>query len=420
MSRARALAATTLTAIGLGRLRSARPATAEWLDQRSGYRGLLRFALYEAVPVRGAWAYSLGSAVLILIANQFITGIFLTMNYVPSVTEGWQSLDYLRTHDRFGELIRGLHLWGAYVLMFVIGLHMIRTFLSGSYKRPRELNWISGSVLFLLVLGMAITGAMLPWDQAAYYTAVVTTNIPSYTPVIGEYLRTLWRGGEFVGPITLLRTYGLHIWVLAGLLLATIGGHLYYLRRHGEFGSYVNYTGFYRTRSASSDSLNGEGADGEEPAEPDIEQRELEPPYPTAPIEEMWSAPRKTEDFYPHQTFRDGLVSLVCMVAVLVLALVVGAPLEDPATQNTVTYTPVPEWFYLPLDQLLVLVPQQLISLVIWLPLVGVGLLFALPFIDRGPERTPFERAAVMVVGGVIVAFIVVLTALGAGRLFNL
>ena len=125
--------------------------------------------------------------------------------------------------------------------MLLIGAHALRTFISASYKKPRELNWISGVMLFFLVLAMAITGAMLPWDQASYWTAVVVTNIPHYLPVIGNGVRTLWRGGDFVGPVTLTRTFALHIWVLPALLLGLIGGHLYLLRRHGEFGSWVNY-----------------------------------------------------------------------------------------------------------------------------------------------------------------------------------
>ena len=370
----------------------------QWVDDRSGVRRLLRSGLYEAVPVRGAWAYTLGSATLVLIGNQLVTGIFLTMIYVPSTTEGWETLDWVRQHDAFASVVRGLHLWGAYVLLFVIGLHMVRTFFSGSYKRPRELNWLTGVLLLLLVLGMAITGAFLPWDQAAYWTAVVTTNIPSYLPGIGEYVRTLWRGGEFVGPITLVRTYGIHIWLLPSLLLGTIGVHLYLLRRNAEFGSYVNYRGAFREE--------GEG--------------EFEPPYPSVPTDDEWAAPVETEDFYPNQTFRDGLVSAVLMVAVFVLALVIGAPLEERATQGTTSYTPVPEWFYLPLDELLVLAPRQLISLVLWLPLAGVLLLVALPFLDRGRERNPFERPVVVLPALLIVVFMLVLTALGSGRLFNL
>src|SRR5438445_12827791 len=118
---------------------------------------------------------------------QVVTGFFLARLYVRSVKEAWESLNYLKQHDAFGAIVRGIHLWSAYILLFVIGLHMVRTFFSGSYKRPRELNWITGVGLFVLVLGMAITGACLPWAQAAYWTAVVVTNIPAYTPFIGSF-----------------------------------------------------------------------------------------------------------------------------------------------------------------------------------------------------------------------------------------
>jgi quinol-cytochrome oxidoreductase complex cytochrome b subunit len=379
----------------------------DWFDERTAIRSLLRKGLYEAVPVRGAWFYTLGSATLVLIILQLITGIFLTLLFVPSVTEAWQSLNYLKEHDAFGSIVRGIHLWSAYILLFVIGLHMVRTFFSGSYKRPRELNWVTGVGLFVLVLGMAITGAFLPWDQAAYWTAVVVTNIAAYTPLIGSFLRALWRGADTVGPITLSRTFGIHVWLLPAILFPLIGAHLALLRKHGEFGSYINYRGAYKSR---------EGVD----VPPAPAQRPIEPPYPAAPSEELWAAPLQTEDFYPHQTFKDGIVSAALVVVVFILAVAIGAPLEAIADPATTSYTPVPEWFFLPLDELLVLVPQQLIPLVLVLPAGGVLLLLALPFIDRGSERNPFERPAVMVPGAFAVLFVVILTLLGSGRLFNL
>jgi quinol-cytochrome oxidoreductase complex cytochrome b subunit len=378
-----------------------------WLDERAAIRSLVRKGLYEAVPKRGAWFYTLGSVTLILILLQLITGIFLTLLYVPSVTEAWASLNYLKQHDVFGSIVRATHLWSAYVLLFVIGLHMVRTFFSGSYKRPRELNWVSGVGLFILVLGMAITGAFLPWDQAAYWTAVVVTNIPAYTPFIGSFIRALWRGGDFMGPITLSRTFGIHVWLLPAILFPLILAHLALLRKHGEFGSYVNYRGAYRSR---------EGVD----VPPTPAQQPIEPPYPAVPTDEMWAAPLETEDFFPFQTFKDGIVSVAAVIVVFILAVAIGAPLEAMADPSTTAYTPVPEWFFLPLDELLVLVPQQLIPLVLVLPTAGVVLLLALPFIDRDSERNPFERPAVMVPGAFAVLFVVILTLLGSGRLFNL
>ena len=417
----------------LWRLEQRRRQIGDWFDDRTSFRRFLREGLYEAVPVKGAWWYSLGSATLILIMLQVGTGIFLTFEYVPSPTDAWSSLEWVKEHDANGEIVRGLHLWGAYVLMFVIGLHAVRTFTSGSYKKPRELNWVTGVTLLLLVLGLSITGAFLPWDQAAYWTAVVVTNIPGYTPVIGDFVRTLWRGGEFVGPATLTRTFGIHIWLLPGGLLTFILFHLLLLRKHGEFGSWVNYRGSWRTRPPREEDVarfeEAPAEAGEElprtpldettPLPPETE-RDAEPPYPTKPTDDGWSTPLETEDFYPFQTMRDSLVSAALVALVTMLAILVPPSMEDRANPATTTYVPTPEWFYLPLDQLLLLLPKQLIVLIIFMPLAGVIFLFLVPWIDRGPERDPFERAVVILPALVIVLFMLILTLLGAGRLFTL
>ncbi|MGH7776503.1 MAG: cytochrome b [Candidatus Dormibacterales bacterium] len=387
--------------------RAAARQTFDWLDERAGLRTLLLETLYHAVPVRGGWAYTLGSATLVLMVNQLVTGIVLTTMYVPSTQEAWQSLQYVKQHDAFGSIVRGMHLWGAYLLLLLIGLHMLRTFFSGSYKRPRELNWVTGVLLFLLVLGLSITGAFLPWDQAAYWTAVVVTNLVRYVPAVGNQLGEMWRGGVFLGPITLVRTYGIHIWVLPAITYSLVGIHLYLLLKHGEFGSYVNYRGAYRSKSGWAEA-------------PPPEARSVEPPYPAAPTEDYWAAPLETEDFHPGQTFKDATLSGLLMIAILLLAIGVGAPLESPANQATTTYTPVPEWFFLPLDQLLVLVPQPLIPLALFLPGAGSLLLLAVPFFDRSPERNPWQRPLVVFPALLMVVFMLVLTALGSGRLFNL
>jgi quinol-cytochrome oxidoreductase complex cytochrome b subunit len=376
-----------------------------WFDDRTGITGLLHKGLYEAVPKQGGWAYTLGSATLVVILVQFFTGIFLLLAYVPSVTQAYTSLLYLRVDDFFGDWIRGIHLWGAYVLMLLIGVHALRTFISASYKAPRELNWISGVMLFFLVLAMAITGAMLPWDQAAYWTATVVTNIPHYLPVIGNGVRTLWRGGDFVGPTTLTRTFALHIWVLPAILLALIGAHLYLLRRHGEFGSWVNY----RTTSDQPDREIAERI------------RNAEPPYPTRGTEPVYSAPSETVDFFPDQLFKDTVVSLGVLVIIVVMGLISGAPLDGPANPATLTYVPTPEWFYLPLDQLLVFFPTALVGLGVFV-IVGIGatLMLALPFIDRNPDRHPIRRPDVLVPAFFLIGTVIYLAMLGVNRLYNL
>jgi len=376
-----------------------------WLEDRTGITAALHRRLYEAVPKQGGWFYTLGSATLVIILVQFFTGIFLLLDYVPSVTQAYSSLEFLRTNDLFGDWMRGIHLWGAYILMLLIGLHALRTFMSASYKKPRELNWMVGVTLFFLVLAMAITGAMLPWDQASYWTATVVTNIPHYLPIIGNGVRTLWRGGDFVGQITLTRTFALHIWVLPALLVALIGAHLLLLFRHGEFGSWVNY----RTTSA-------------DPAAEVAERvRRAEPPYPTRGAEPLYSVPRETVDFFPNQLFKDTVVSFVLVIFVFVMGLISGAPLDGPANPATLTYVPTPEWFYLPLDQLLVFFPTQLVGFGVFI-IVGIGatVMLLLPFIDRNPERHPIRRPDVLVPAFFLIGTVIYLAMLGVNRLYNL
>ncbi len=377
-----------------------------WFDERTGLTGLVHKGLYEAVPKQGGWAYTLGSATLVLILLQLFTGIFLLLDYVPSVTQAWSSLNYLRTSDPFGGWVRGLHLWGAYTLILVIGLHALRTFLSASYKRPRELNWMSGVILFFLVLGLAATGAMLPWDNAAYWTATVITNILHYVPFIGNGLRQLWRGSDFVGPITLTRTFAIHIWVLPFLLFAFIGGHIYLLRRHGEFGAWVNY-----------DTSTGN------PSREIAERiRAAEPPYPTKRIERRYAAPNKTVDFFPNQFFKDTLVSAALILFIFIMGGIGGAPLDTIANPATLTYVPTPEWFYLPLDQFLVLTPQDPLIAIGVLIIVGGGAaaMFLLPVLDRSPERRPTRRPEILVPAIFVIFAVIFLATLGVNRLYGL
>ena len=381
--------------------------TYRWIDERTGSTELIHKGLYEAVPEKGGWAYTLGSATLVLILLQVFTGIFLLLEYIPSFAEGWASLQFLQTSDRFGAWVRGMHLWGAYVLILVIGLHMLRTFFSASYKRPRELNWVTGVILFLLVLGLAITGAMLPMDQAAYWTMVVVTNIPHYIPFIGDGLRELWRGSNtFVGQVSLTRTFAIHIWVLPFLLLAFIGAHLYLLRRHGEFGSWVNYA----TVTADPEKELGERI------------RSAEPPYPTRRIERRWAVPRHTVDFFPTQLFKDTAISVLLIGIIFVFGFVVGAPLSAPADPATLTYVPTPEWFFLPLDQVLVLAPGTYLIFAGIVVLLGIAVayLILLPFLDRSRERSPLRRPEVLVPGLFLTGMLILLTVLGTNRLFNL
>jgi menaquinol-cytochrome c reductase cytochrome b subunit len=214
---------------------------ADWMEHRTGLVTLMEHFLYEPVPKRGAWLYTLGSAVLTTISFQFLTGILLLFYYVPTTDHAWDSINYIMTEAYFGWLIRGIHYWSANFLLVVIGLHMAQVFFSGGYKSPRELNWVVGVILLLLVIGLAFTGYLLRWDQDGFWASVVGMKIGSYSPFIGGPTIHFLLGGDVIGPATLSRFFAIHVWLLPAVLAPLIGLHLYLLRRHGVFGSEFEY-----------------------------------------------------------------------------------------------------------------------------------------------------------------------------------
>src|SRR5215210_659389 len=213
----------------------------DWMEERTGIVSLTQKFLYEPAPRRGRWLYTLGSATLFLITLQFLTGILLLFYYVPTTDNAWDSIYYMMNSVYFGQLIRGIHFWSANVLVLVIGLHMVRTFLSGSYKAPREMNWVVGVFLILVTTILAFTGYALRWDQEGFWAWEVGVKIASYTPLIGDWMITLLLGGDTAGPATLSRVFAIHVWLLPAALAPLIGIHLYLLRKHGEFGAAFEY-----------------------------------------------------------------------------------------------------------------------------------------------------------------------------------
>ncbi len=214
----------------------------DWMEHRTGIVTTMEHLLYEPVPKRGVWLYTLGSATLFCITLQFLTGILLLFYYVPTTSNAWDSIYVIMNDTYFGQLIRGIHYWSANFLLAVIGLHMAQVFFSGGYKAPRELNWVVGVALLLLTIILAFTGYLLRWDQDGFWASVVGMKIGSYSPFVGSYVIHFLLGGDVVGPATLSRFFALHVWLLPAALAPLIGLHLYLLRRHGVFGSEFEYT----------------------------------------------------------------------------------------------------------------------------------------------------------------------------------
>ncbi|MCU0486010.1 MAG: cytochrome b N-terminal domain-containing protein [Anaerolineales bacterium] len=203
-----------------------------WLDERLGLNTIYAVVLDRKVP-KVNWFFTLGSASLFLAAMQFITGLLLTFYYVPSPESAYDSVQYIMTGVPFGWLIRGIHHWGASLMVLVVFLHMLRTFYFAAYKYPRELTWITGVVLLILVLGMGFTGYLLPWNQRSFWATTVGTSIAGTVPFIGNFITQVLRGGSDLSGVTLVRFFSLHIWWIPALVVLTIATHMYMIIRLG-------------------------------------------------------------------------------------------------------------------------------------------------------------------------------------------
>lgn len=316
-----------------------------WLDHRTGIETGVRNFLYEQIPASSGWHQVFGSVALFLFLVQAFTGALLAFNYAPTPGDAYNSLRYIMTEVTGGRLMRGLHHWGASMMVVVVVLHMTQVFLYGSYKKPREATWIAGVLLLLLTLAYGLTGYLLPWDNRAYWGTVVTTQIAAQAPVVGPYLLRLLGSQGDVGVVTFARFYGLHVLLLppaTGLLIVL---HVYLVRKHG---------------------------------------------VAPAPGDEV--RPRKK--FFPEQVFRDTVAIFIAFAVLFVMAVVVRVPLEQLADPTDTTYIPRPEWYFLFLFQTLKLFtsPLEMVGTVV-LPTLAILALVLVPFVDRGQMRKVTERA---------------------------
>ena len=203
-----------------------------WLDDRTGWRGVWQSIFLRKIP-KVNWFFTLGSATLFVAMTQGITGILLTLYYVPTPDHAYDSVQYISTQVTAGWFIRGLHHWGASAMVVLAVLHMLRVIIYGAYKFPREVTWLTGVVLLLVVIGFGFTGYLLPWDQKAYWATTVGKRIAATPPIIGDWILRIMRGGETLSAVTLARFFGVHVWVLPAALISLIAFHLYLVIRLG-------------------------------------------------------------------------------------------------------------------------------------------------------------------------------------------
>ena len=338
----------------------------DWLDNRTGFRGLRRHALDEPLPPGTGWWFTLGSVLLFGLGVQFVTGIALALYYAPTPDHAWDSVRYITDHVRGGSFLRGLHHWGASVVVVAAVIHLCRVVFFGSYRKPREVNWIIGLLLLQVILAFGLTGYLLPWDQRAYWATVVTINISTLAPGVGELAAAFLRGGPDIGALTLTRWYAVHVLVLPVILVALVIGHLYLLRRHGISG----------------------------PVTPRIGRSEL---------------------FFPYQAARDFTVAVAAGLLLAALAYRGAPALEAPADPTSSDYIPRPDWYFLGLFQLLKYFPGkwEVVGALVIPGLVMVFLVL-LPWLDRGRTRQTRQRLAVLLPFTAGLTVVIALTVMGA------
>jgi ubiquinol-cytochrome c reductase cytochrome b subunit len=342
----------------------------EWIDARTGLFAAGRAILQQSVPGGPAWFHALGSMAAFLLVLEFVTGVFLSFYYAPSATAAWASVAFIQDELTMGWFVRGLHSFGASALIVVTGLHLLQVLVTGAYRAPRELNWIVGVVLLLLVVVSTITGYGLPWDQKGYWAKLVETGIVGQTPLLGGLLEKVAQGGGAYGNYTVTHFYAVHVFLLPAGLIALVALHLRMVFRH-----------------------------------------RLTPRWSLSDLE----ASRLAQPYFPAQAFRDAIGSTVVMLVVVTFVVArKGANLEAPADPGS-GYMARPEWYAVPLYQLRKYFegPLEMVATMI-IPGLAGGLVAALPFLDRGPDRHPARRLPVMAAALVAVVGMGVLTAIPA------
>lgn len=204
----------------------------DWFEERSGWREAWAAIFLRKVP-KVNWFYTFGSATLFVATVQIVTGILLTIYYVPTPDHAYDSVQFITTQVTAGWLIRGLHHWGASAMVLLAGIHMLRVVLAGAYKYPREMTWLTGVFLLLIVVGFGFTGYLLPWDQKAFWGTTVGTRIVGTAPGVGDFILRVLQGGPEISAVTLARFFGVHVWVLPATLLILLSIHLYLVVRIG-------------------------------------------------------------------------------------------------------------------------------------------------------------------------------------------
>jgi len=215
----------------------------DWVDERLDITPMWRDLADHEVPEHvnpayhfSAFVYCFGGLTFFIIVIQILSGMFLTMYYVPDIENAWKSVYYLQNQVAFGVIVRGMHHWGSSLVLVMVFLHTLRVFFTGSYKKPREMNWVVGVLMFFILLGLGFTGYLLPWDMKSYFATKVGVQIAASVPIIGPWIQQLLQGDSLIGAMTLARFFAIHVFFLPAVLFALLAAHFFMIRKQGISG----------------------------------------------------------------------------------------------------------------------------------------------------------------------------------------
>ena len=323
--------------------------------------------------LRPTYTFGLGLISFFLFVILIVTGILLMFYYVPSTTQAYDRMLDLRGSVAFGTLLRNMHRWSAHGMVAVVFLHLCRVFLTGSYKKPREFNWVVGVILFLLTLFMSFTGYLLPWDQLAFWAITVGTAIAGYAPVIGKDIQFLLMGGTSVGQEALLRFYVLHVAVLPAVLVLMIAIHFWRIRKDGglsrpdEADPVVTVEPMAPAKATVLEPKKTYGLQG----------------LVRGPLTKVGEIPDNTVFSWPNLFLAELFTFVITLSAILVLSLLFNAPLEEPVNALHPPNPAKAPWYFLGLQEM---VSYSAFWGGIGVPGIFVLLLLIAPYVDRSPK----------------------------------
>ena len=326
--------------------------------------------------LRPAYTFGLGLMSFFLFLILTVTGILLMFYYVPATTQAYDRMLDLRGSVAFGTILRNMHRWSAHGMVAIVFLHLCRVFLTGSYKKPREFNWVVGVILFLLTLLLSFTGYLLPWDQLAFWAITVGTAIAGYAPIIGKDIQFLLMGGTSVGQEALLRFYVLHVAVLPAVLTLLIAIHFWRIRKDG---------GLSRPADADPSPALEPMEAGSGPKSSVLEPKKVYglQGLVRGPLTKVGQVPDNTVFSWPNLFLAELFTFVVTLSAILILSLLFNAPLEEPVNALHPPNPAKAPWYFLGLQEM---VSYSAFWGGIGVPGIFVLLLLGAPYLDRSPK----------------------------------